>query len=953
MLFNWTYLFSKKKSHASTQNRLRLQKRRTQLQVEHLEERVVMDSDYWDSVVGFTGGNENGDFIPEITPPVSAVTTSGAFNAAGWTGSVTGTDDSSSGVVSVAVIVQRSSDGESFSGPAILGNGTWSFSLAATDLADGETYTVSSLAIDAVGNVSTVGAGAFEYDTTPPISAVTTAGVFESGGWTGSVIGTDSDTFSGVASVALAIQRNGDSDYWNGTTWQTSSAMVPADLGSGVWSYALAEASLTAGETYTVTSSATDAAGNVQSTADSNTFEYGSITSTVAVAWADGTSTTYDGLRHSASADWSSADGASGALTVAYVGINGTNYASSTSAPTDAGDYEASASFAGDTNHPGSSGSADFTINKASFTYTIANDGQTYGNPADLSHDLGATLSTGVNGENLNISYSSAGDTAVASPGIYPLTGVLADETGALSNYSVTLNNGAFTVDKANPIVSWNLPGPISDLIPLSGVQLDASANLPGSFTYSPAAGTVLTAGTRALSVTFMPTDTTDFNTAFDTVAIVVVGSGETVSGGTLYIAGGSSTPDSIQISSAGSSHTGSTGLQVSGSLNGVYSSKAYSQPFTAIVITDGNGNDNIQLAANLTVSFTLTAGNGNDTIISGNGASAIALGNGNDTVQLGNGANTLILGDGSDNVLLGSGNSVVTLGNGNDSFHVGNGNNSALLGDGNDAIVLGKGNNSITAGNGSDNLGAGNGNNTVILGNGNDSLQFGNGTNVVTVGDGNDNVLLGNGANMVSLGNGADNLQVGTGNNVVIVGNGRDNISAGNGNDVFTAGNGDDNFQLGNGNNTVTAGNGNVGMNAGKGNNTVTLGNGNDALQFGNGNNVVTSGNGTNSINAGNGNNLIAAGLGLHSIQVGNGSNILIDGSVSLTMSGDTLRQVLNDWITNGTAATNVASIRARLAVTYNTNNANRITTGNGLEWFWTTYSLDTLNPKIGDLLN
>jgi hypothetical protein len=845
MVFNWTHMFSTKKSPARNLNRLLLRRRRTHLQVEHLEERVVMDTGYWDSVAQWTGGNENGDFIPEITPPISAVTTSGAFNTAGWTGNVTGTDDSSSGVVSVAVIVQRNSDGQSISGPAILGNGTWSFPLAAADLADGAAYTVSSLAIDAVGNVSTLGVGAFEYDSTPPISAVATTGVFDSGGWTGNVTGTDSDTFSGVVSVALSIQRIGDNDFWNGTAWQAGDATVPADLGNGAWSYALAEASLTAGETYTVTSSATDAAGNVQTSAANNTFEYAAISSTVAVTWTDGANTTYDGLQHSATANWSSADGANGALTVAYVGIDGTNYASSTKAPTNAGDYEASASFAGDTNHTGSSSSADFTINKASFTYAIPNDGQTYGNPADLTYDLGATLSTRVNGEELNITYSSAGDTATASPGVYPITGVLADGTGSVSNYSVTSANGAFTVNKASPSLTWNTPGPISYLIPLSSVQLNASASVPGSFTYSPAAGTVLTAGTRTLSVTFRPTDTTDFDTALDTVAIVVVGPSVTVSGGTLYIVGSSSTADSIQISSAGSSHTGSTGLQVSGSLNGVYSSKSYGQPFTAIVMADGNGNDNIQLAAALTVSFTLTAGNGNDTIISGNGTNTIALGNGNDTVQLGNAANTLILGDGNENVLLGSGNNAVTLGNGNDNFKSGDGNNSV------------------------------------------------------------------------------------------------------------TAGNGNDGFNLGNGSNSLTAGNGNVGMNSGKGNNTVTLGNGNDALQFGNGNNVVTTGNGTDSINAGNGNNLIAAGLGQHSIQVGNGSNILIDGSVSLTMSGDTLRQVINDWMTYGTAAANVASIRARLAVTYNTNNANRITAGKGLDWFWTTYSLDTLNRKAGDLLN
>ena len=59
-----------------------------------------------------------------------------------------------------------------------------------------------------------------------------------------------------------------------------------------------------------------------------------------------------------------------GDLTVTYVGINGTNYTSSATAPINAGDYEASASFAGDTDHTGSSGSAGFTISQATLTVT-------------------------------------------------------------------------------------------------------------------------------------------------------------------------------------------------------------------------------------------------------------------------------------------------------------------------------------------------------------------------------------------------------------------------------------------------------------------------------------------------------------------------------------------------------------------------------------------------------
>src|SRR5262249_53095250 len=48
----------------------------------------------------------------------------------------------------------------------------------------------------------------------------------------------------------------------------------------------------------------------------------------------------------------------------------------------------------------------------------------------------------------------------------------------------------------------------------LGASQLDATASVPGSFAYSPAAGTVLGAGSHTLSVTFTPADSTDYATA-------------------------------------------------------------------------------------------------------------------------------------------------------------------------------------------------------------------------------------------------------------------------------------------------------------------------------------------------------------------------------------------------------------------------------------------------------
>lgn len=225
-----------------------------------------------------------------------------------------------------------------------------------------------------------------------------------------------------------------------------------------------------------------------------------------------------------------------------------------------------------------------------------------------------------------------------------------------------------------------------------------------------------------------------------------------------------------------------------------------------------------------------------------------------------------------------------------------------------------------------------------VIESNGNGTVQFAPTLAVNT------SVMLGNGKGNV-------NIQLGRGTNRVDPGNGNDNVTAGDGTNVIILGDGNDNVQLGNGNNTVTLGNGNDNVQLGDGNNTVTLGNGNNIVHAGNGKNVIVTGNGNDAIIAGNGANLIAAGLGHHAVLAGNGSNILIDGSVKLTQSGDSLGQVLADWVSNGASAAN--SIRSRLAVTYNNSNANVLLAGSGLDWFFAKFAADIINRKSTDLFN
>lgn len=56
--------------------------------------------------------------------------------------------------------------------------------------------------------------------------------------------------------------------------------------------------------------------------------------------------------------------------------------------------------------------------------------------------------------------------------------------------------------------LTWVNPASITDVTPLSGTQLNATASVPGVFTYAPAVGSLLAAGKYTLKVTFTPTDT-------------------------------------------------------------------------------------------------------------------------------------------------------------------------------------------------------------------------------------------------------------------------------------------------------------------------------------------------------------------------------------------------------------------------------------------------------------
>jgi parallel beta-helix repeat protein len=177
-----------------------------------------------------------------------------------------------------------------------------------------------------------------------------------------------------------------------------------------------------------------------------------------------------------------------------------------TGAPqTNAGSYPVTATI-NNGNYQGSA-TGTFTINPATATVTLSNLTQTYTGSA-----LTPTATTNPGG--LSIIWTGAPQT---NAGSYPVTASIGN-----SNYQGSAS-GTFTINKAAPVISWAAPSPIIYGAALSAAQLNATASIPGTFTYTPPAGTVLNAGNgQALSVTFTPNDSTDYTIASTSVPINV-----------------------------------------------------------------------------------------------------------------------------------------------------------------------------------------------------------------------------------------------------------------------------------------------------------------------------------------------------------------------------------------------------------------------------------------------
>jgi uncharacterized repeat protein (TIGR01451 family) len=161
--------------------------------------------------------------------------------------------------------------------------------------------------------------------------------------------------------------------------------------------------------------------------------------------------------------------------------------------------------------------------------------------PASCATVPGSPVAVGAAGGATNVSVTSASGActwnAVANDSWIHITSGGSGAGSGTVNLSIDQNTtgtprtGTLTVagqtvsifQRALPTITWSNPADIVYGTALDGTQLNATANTPGTFTYTPPAGTVLGKGPHNLHVDFAPTDTTNYDSTSKDVTINVL----------------------------------------------------------------------------------------------------------------------------------------------------------------------------------------------------------------------------------------------------------------------------------------------------------------------------------------------------------------------------------------------------------------------------------------------
>ncbi len=371
-------------------------------------------------------------------------------------------------------------------------------------------------------------ASSINYGQTLASSTLTGGVASVSGGFAWTTPGTSPTT--GISSQSVTFTPSDTTDYNVVTSsvsvtvnktavtvsaWPTASAITYGQtLASSILTGGTASVSGTFAWTSSSTAPIAGSASQSVTFTPADTTDYGSVTGGVSVtvnkatptvsAWPTASAITYGQTLAS-----STLTGGTGSVSGSFLwSAPGTKPTAGTVAqgvtftPTDSTDYNSVAS------------SVSVSVNQASPIVTWPTPPAiVYGTPIGAAEQNATANVAG------SFFYTTPNGTIFAV-GVHPL-GAAFMPTDTVDYIPVSAYS-TITVVKATPTITWPTPAAINAGTALSATQLNATASVPGTFVYSPAAGSVPAAGTVTLSVTFTPSDSTDYNTATQSVQLTV-----------------------------------------------------------------------------------------------------------------------------------------------------------------------------------------------------------------------------------------------------------------------------------------------------------------------------------------------------------------------------------------------------------------------------------------------
>ncbi|MFB1481346.1 Ig-like domain-containing protein [Corallococcus sp. RDP092CA] len=373
-------------------------------------------------------------FTVDLTPPTVAISTpvdGSTTNTPNVT--VTGT---STGATSVTLTY----NGTNYGPVPVDGSGNWSYTLPVS-LPEGA-VTVTATATDAAGNTSTPDDTSFTVDLTAPEVDITSP---LDGETVASSTVTVTGTSVGATSVTLTFEGN---DY----------GPISVDP-SGNWSFPLPGP--LADGTYTVTATATDAAGN-ESTPDSISFTVDQTAPTVAIT------TPANGSTVGANVTVTGTTTGATSVTVSFQGTDygpiavdaSGNWSQALPGPLANGDYTVTAVAVDAAGNASTPATSTFTVSTAAPTVSIT----TPANGSTVTNPTVTVTGTAANATSVTVTFEgtsypatlNGGNWTVALPGpladgTYTVTAVSSDGTTHSATATTT-----FTVNAAGPVDSDN-----------------------------------------------------------------------------------------------------------------------------------------------------------------------------------------------------------------------------------------------------------------------------------------------------------------------------------------------------------------------------------------------------------------------------------------------------------------------------------------------------------------